>query len=134
MQLLLQISAESLQTFPDFSQWSSQNYDEDLKIEILIIFFRFFLTWDPMGVQISKCYSSYKSQPNVYKLVLNFPPNGPSSQSNIGDFGNFEFAIFNDVCPKFSNSPLYSIEKPKTSILWKTGNRRAKRSEIWDSV
>ncbi len=30
-----------------------------------------------MGVKISKRYSSYKSQPKVLKLVLNFPPNGP---------------------------------------------------------
>ncbi len=30
-----------------------------------------------MGAKISKRYSSYKEQPNVFKLVLNFPPNGP---------------------------------------------------------
>ena len=30
-----------------------------------------------MGAKISKRYSSYKSQPKVLKLVLNFPPNGP---------------------------------------------------------
>ncbi len=37
----------------------------------------FSLTWDPMGVKISKRYSSHKSQPKVFKLVLNFTPNGP---------------------------------------------------------
>ena len=25
------------------------------------------------------------------------------------------------------------MEKPKTSIMWKTSDHRAKRSEIWDS-
>ncbi len=34
------------------------------------------LTWDPMGAKISKRYS-YKSHPNILKLVMNFPPNGP---------------------------------------------------------
>ena len=31
-----------------------------------------------MGVKISKRYSSYKSQPKVFKLVLNFPSSGPN--------------------------------------------------------
>ncbi len=38
-----------------------------------------------MGVKMSKHYSSYKSQPEVFKLVLNFPPNGPH-KNDIGDF------------------------------------------------
>ncbi len=29
-----------------------------------------------MGAKISKHYSSYKSQPKVFKLFLNFLPNG----------------------------------------------------------
>ncbi len=29
-----------------------------------------------MGVKMSKCCYFYKSQPNVFKLVLNLPPNG----------------------------------------------------------
>ena len=37
----------------------------------------FSLTWDPMGAKISKGCSSYKSQPQVFKLFLNFLPNGP---------------------------------------------------------
>ena len=47
---------------------------EILKIENFNEFYSFSLTWDPMGVNISKCYS-YKSQPKVSKLVLNFSPN-----------------------------------------------------------
>ncbi len=33
-----------------------------------------------MAMKISKRYSSYKSQPNVFKLVLNFPRNDPHSE------------------------------------------------------
>ncbi len=43
-----------------------------------------------MGVKITKCYSSYKSQTNVLKLVLNFPPNGPHKSM----FGIFEILSF----------------------------------------
>ena len=32
-----------------------------------------------MGAKMSKCCSSYKSQPNVFKLFLNFLPNGHKS-------------------------------------------------------
>ncbi len=31
----------------------------------------------------------------------------------------------------FWNSPLYPVGNPKTSIIWKTSNHRAKLSEIW---
>ncbi len=30
---------------------------------------------------------------------------------------NFDFAIFNDIFLKISNSPLYPVEKPKTSVI-----------------
>ncbi len=59
---------------------------EILKIEILMIFFSFSLTCDPMGVKISKRYSSYKSQLKAFKLFLNFLPNGPHKTT----FGIFE--------------------------------------------
>ncbi len=49
-------------------------------------YFSFSLTWDLMGAKISKCYSSYKSQPKVFKLFLNFLPNGPHKTM----FGIFE--------------------------------------------
>ncbi len=73
--LLLQIAAESFQTFPEFSsQWSSQKLRLGfLKIEILKIFFR-------------------------------------------------KFRIYH--CTLWRN---------QTSIIWKTSDRRAKGSEIWDS-
>ncbi len=48
-------------------------------------YFSFSLTWDPMAAKISKCYS-YKSQPKVFKLFLNFLPNGPHKTM----FGIFE--------------------------------------------
>ncbi len=52
------------QTF--FSFWKKKNF------WIFYEYFSFSLTWDPMGVKISKCYSSYKLQPKVFKLFLNF--------------------------------------------------------------
>ena len=39
-----------------------------------------------MGAKFSKRYSSYKSQPNAFKLFLNFLPNGPHKTT----FGIFE--------------------------------------------
>ncbi len=44
----------------------------------------------PNGSEISKRYSSYKLQPNVLKLVLNYPPNGPHKTT----FGIFEILSF----------------------------------------
>ena len=38
-----------------------------------------------MGANISKRYPSYKSKPKVFKLVLNFPPNGPQ-ETTLGMF------------------------------------------------
>ena len=38
--------------------------------------FPWMLTWEPVGVEISKCYS-YKSQPKIFKLLPNFLLNGP---------------------------------------------------------
>ncbi len=43
-----------------------------------------------MGVKILKGYFSYKSQPKLLKLVLNFPPNGPHKIR----FGIFEIWSF----------------------------------------
>ncbi len=39
-----------------------------------------------MGVKIAKRYSTYKSQPKVFKLFLNVLPNGPHKTT----FGIFE--------------------------------------------
>ncbi len=50
-------------------------------------YFSFSLTWDLMGAKISKRYSSYKSQSDVFKLFLNFRPNGPHKTT----FGSLKF-------------------------------------------
>ncbi len=66
----------------------------------------------------SKRYSSYKSQPKVCKLFLNFLSNGPHKNA----FGIFEILslwFLMIFFSKISNSPLYHMEKPKTSIIWK---------------
>ncbi len=83
----------------------------------------------PNGAKISKGWSSYKLQPKVFKLVMNFPPNSPHKTT----LGYFEFPIFSDFFSKILSSPLYPMEKLKTSSIWKISDRRAKRSEIWDS-
>ncbi len=50
-----------------------------------------------MGVKISKCYSSYKAQPNVLKGVLNFPSNVPyKTILGIFDILNFPFLALPD--------------------------------------
>ncbi len=56
-----------------------------LESEIVTMCFSFSLTWGPKGVKISKRYPSYKSQRNVFKGVLNFPPNDPHKPT-FGDF------------------------------------------------
>ena len=63
-----------------------------------------------MGLKNSKSYSN-KSPPKVFKLVLNFPPNGPHKR--------FFFFFFFFFFLKFSNSPLYPMEKAKTHLSGK---------------
>ena len=51
------------------------------------IFYEYFLFWltcDPMGGKILKCYS-YKSQPKAFKLFVNFLLNGPH-KTTLGTF------------------------------------------------
>ncbi len=79
---------------------------EIFKIQIVTIFFSFSLTWEPIGVKISKWYS-YKSQPNVFRLVLNFPPN----KTTLGIFESLGFRFL-------------------TIFIGKTSDSRAKRNEI----
>ncbi len=45
-----------------------------------------------MGAKIAKRYSAYKSQLNVFKLFLNFPPNGPP-KNTLGIFDFFKIEI-----------------------------------------
>ncbi len=56
------------------------------------------------------------------------------SSQTTWDFWNFEFSIFNDFS---TNRTIVNIvahgEIKKTSNIWKTSDRREKRSEIWDS-
>ena len=84
-----------------------------------------------MGVKISK-RSSYKSQPKVFKLFLNFLPIAPHKNTLI-IFEILSLRFLMIFFSKISNSPLYPMEKPKTSIIWKTSDCRAKRSKTWDS-
>ena len=96
------------------------------------------LTFTPLATTakyyyyISKGYSSYKSQPNVFKHVLNFSRYGlQKSMLGIYQIGIFEFPIFNEMFSKISYSPLYPMEKSKTTFIWKTSDRRARGNEIY---
>ncbi len=62
-------------------------------------YFSFLLIWAPMREKISICYSFYKSQPKVSKL-LHFPPHGPH-KTMFGIFETFDFPIFNDFFENF---------------------------------
>ena len=70
------------------------------------------LTWDSMGVKISKRYSSYKSQPKVLKLFLNVLPNVPHENT---------FGIFQILKLKFKRFLLVLINMgPNRSENFKT--------------
>ncbi len=62
-----------------------------------------------MGVKISKRYF-YKSQPKIFKLVLEFPPNGPH-KTTLGIFDILSFWLLMIFVSKISNSPLNAMEK-----------------------
>ncbi len=130
--LLLQIAATCFQTSPEFSsQWSSRNCLCDfwnLKIEILTIFFSFSLTWAPLGAKISKRYSCYKSQPNFFKLVLNFPPNVPH-KTMFGNFGIFSFRFLTFF---FENVKFTIVAYGKIKKLQLSGKRAIVEQTEWN--
>ncbi len=73
-----------------------------LQNEILTILFSFSLTWDPMGVKMSKRCSTFKSL-SIYmylNFLLNFLLDDPHKSTDL-DCWNFEFAIFKDFFRKF---------------------------------
>ncbi len=70
-----------------------------------------------MGVKISKRYSSHTSQPKVFKLVLNFLPNGPhKTVFEIFDILSFRFLIisfFKKI--QIHHCKLWRNQKPQLS-------------------
>ncbi len=86
----------------------ARTFLEFLKKKIFfLIFLRILFVFVNMGAKISEHYSSYKSQPKVLKLSLNFLANGPHKTA----FGIFEIlkieilTNFNEhfeACPEFS--------------------------------
>ncbi len=85
------------------------------KKNFFLIFYEYFsfsLTWDPMGVQISKCYSSLKSLLNPIKPFLNFLLSGPYKMYC---FGFLKFLI-RDFSGFFFHFASYgTLWEPKTS-------------------
>ncbi len=65
-----------------------------------------------MRAKISKCYSSYKSQSKVFKLFLNFLPNGPHKTT----FGMLKIENLTNFI-RFVNMGPYGSENFKTLLL-----------------
>ena len=130
--LLLKIAGDSFQTFflnflPNGPHKTTVGIFEILKIEIVMIFFLFSLTWDPIGAKPSKRYSSIKSRLNRFKLFLNLLLSGPELTKVL--FWIFEILSFRFLT-NFWIAPLYPVGKRETSIIWKTSDGRAKQSGI----
>ncbi len=60
-------------------------FEKIVKIEILTFFSFSFLTWDPMGVKITKSYSPLQIAANSFQTCPEFSCHW-SSQNYIGDF------------------------------------------------
>ena len=76
-----------------------------------------------------KAYFFYKSQPRFIKLLLNDFPSGPHKTT----FGIFEILSFRFLTFFFQIHHCTLWRNQTTSNIWKTSDRNAKRSEIWDS-
>ena len=80
-----------------------------------------------MGVKIAKRYSFYKSLTNVLKLVLNFSPIGPHKIA-LGFLETLRFRFLMIFFRKFQIHYCSPREKSKTSIIWETSDRTARRN------
>ncbi len=134
MILLLQLQFFYNQAFSTYSLWQSS---QNLLIGILKFYFKFefekkrlkfSLTWDPMGVKISKRYFSYSLYSFSTKLFLNVPCNNPHKPCFL-KFCNFRFKFKKKIeikhcaqgeiknCQYLENGQLWS--KPEWHLgLW----------------
>ncbi len=123
-----------------FKFWLLLPLDHMHFFNFFIFFYEYFsvlVNMRPMGAKISKCYSSYKSQPKVLTLFLNFLPNGPHKTT----FGIFDilkieiltdFIRFRNIGPdgseNFKTLPLLQIAAisfetcPEFSFQWSSQN------------
>ena len=72
-----------------------------------------FINMGPYQSKVSKRYSFYKSQPRLFKLLLNFLPNGPHKTA----FGIFWKLKFWRILFIFVNMAPYGSENFKTLLL-----------------
>ena len=77
-----------------------------------------------MGAKISKRYSSYKLQPKVFKLVLNFLPDGPHKTM----FGIWTVKWLRSFC---GHSVLFRLSAIHSTLYLVNSCRRVKLSELW---
>ena len=88
---------------------------------------KFSLTWDPMGVKISKRYSFYSFESFSTKLFLNVPCNNPHKTCFL-EFWNFKFKLFkkrlkfNIVANgKMQNCQYLGNSQPHSKTKWNLG-------------
>ncbi len=107
----------------EFWNFKFQNFLKRLK---------FSFTWDPVGVKLSKCYSSYSFDSFSTKLFLNVPCSSPHKTCFL-EFASCSLEIFYlNVLKKDWNLILCPIGKCNIANILEIASRRAKRSEIWD--
>ena len=76
--------------------WNFENWNFILFFYLFLFIFFVFVNMGLNGSKwISKRYSSYKSQPKAFKLVLTFPPNGPH-KTRFWIFEILRLRLFND--------------------------------------
>ncbi len=116
--LLLQVAAESFQTYSEFSsRWSSHKYVWDfwtLQFKVLNNFISLPLARDPIGVRISETTPKNRCQTFSNWIFL-----ATVFTNHVEGFWYFRFLLLNDFFFEISISPWYPIEKPKTSFIWK---------------
>ena len=122
--LLLEIITKIFQRLPEFSsQWASEPRLEFFKLGKLNFndCFSFSLTWNSLGMRISKPYICYKLLPKYSNFSWIFLPTIHKTK-----LGIFEILVFNDFFLKISKSPLYCMGNPK--------NRKKPQLSEWTIV
>ena len=97
----------------------------------------FFFVFINMGPYVSKNFKTLLLPQITFKSFQTFSEFCSHKSTTVFFFCVCVFLIFKILCfwflTNFWNLPFYSMAKPKTPIIWKKRDRRAKRDEIWVS-
>ncbi len=130
--LLPQISFESFQFFSEISsQWSWQKYCFGFLKFWVFDFSGILFVFINMGPYGSQNFKTLLLLQITFESFHPFPEFSSQLSSQVL-FWIFEILSFRFLM-NFWISTLHPMGKPKTSIIWKTSDRRAKQSEIWAS-